>query len=227
MAVNGLRYENKYFISRAAYAQLKSRIAAGLDTDTHALRSDGRYWIRSLYFDDYAQSGLLDKVEGVEKREKFRIRFYNGDDSFIRLESKQKLGQMTRKLSAPLTREQTERLLRGDTWWMWESEHDLIRNFYLKLRTRLLRPAVIVDYDREPYVFEDVRITFDMDLRGGVYSHDLFNTELFTVSAMPSDRMILEVKYDEQLPYAVKKLLGTVPMTRSAISKYEWCRRQQ
>ena len=225
--MDGLRYENKYFISHAAYVQLKTRIAAGLDTDSHALNSGGCYHIRSLYFDDAANSGLFDKVDGVEKREKFRIRLYNGDDSFIRLESKQKLGQMTRKLSAPLTREQTERILRGDTWWMWESEHELIRNFYLKLRTRLLRPAVIVDYDREPYVFEDVRITFDMDLRGGVYSHDLFNTELFTVSAMPSDRMILEVKYDEQLPYAVKKLLGTVPITRSAISKYEWCRRQQ
>lgn len=225
--LNGLRYENKYFISRAAYAQLKTRIAAGLETDRHALNSDGRYWIRSLYFDDYAQSGLLDKVEGVEKREKFRIRFYNGDDSFIRLEAKQKLGQMTRKLSAPLTREQTEQILRGDIWWMLNSEHPLIRNFYLKLRTRLLRPAVIVDYDREPYVFEDVRITFDMDLRGGVYNYDIFDKDLFTVSAMPSDRIILEVKYDEQLPYAVRKLLGTIPMARSAISKYEWCRNQQ
>ena len=225
--MDGLRYENKYFISRAAYAQLKTRIASGLDVDSHALNSDGCYHIRSLYFDDCAQSGLYDKVDGVEKREKFRIRLYNGDDSFIRLESKQKLGQMTRKLSAPLTREQTEQILRGDIWWMWNSEHELIRNFYLKLRARLLRPAVIVDYDREPYVFEDVRITFDKDLRGGVHRFELFDTDLFTVSALPSDRLILEVKYDEQLPYMVKKLLGTVPMARSAISKYEWCRRQQ
>ena len=225
--MDGLRYENKYFISHAAYVQLKTRIAAGLDTDSHALNSGGCYHIRSLYFDDVANSGLFDKVDGVEKREKFRIRLYNGDDSFIRLESKQKLGQMTRKLSAPLTREQTERILQGDIWWMWKSEHPLIRNFYLKMRTRLLRPAVIVDYDREPYVFQDVRITFDKDLRGGVHRYELFNNDLFTVAAMPSDRMILEVKYDEQLPYTVNKLLGTVPLARSAISKYEWCRRQQ
>ena len=227
MSVDGLRYENKYYISRAAYAQLRTRIAAGLDKDSHILRPDGRYLIRSLYFDDYLQSGLLDKVEGVEKREKFRIRFYDYDDAFIRLEAKQKLGQMTRKLSAPLTREQVDRILAGDIWWMLQSEHALIRNFYLKLRTRLLRPAVIVDYDREPYIFQDVRITFDMDLRSGVYNHDLFNKNLLTVPILPGDRMVLEVKYDEALPYAVRKLLGTVPMARSAISKYELCRSVQ
>jgi hypothetical protein len=227
VTVDGLRYENKYYISRAAYVQLRTRIGAGLETDAHVTNADGRYLIRSLYFDDHAQSGLLDKVDGVEKREKFRIRFYDLDDSFIRLEAKQKLGQMTRKLSAPLTREQADRILGGDIWWMMQSEHPLIRNFYLKLRTRLLRPAVIVDYEREPYVFQDVRITFDMDLRSGVYSRALFDKDLFTVPVFPSDRMVLEVKYDEALPFAVRKLLGTVPLVRSAISKYELCRQLQ
>ena len=225
--MDGLRYENKYYISRAGYTQLRTRIGAGLEQDSHIAHPDGKYLIRSLYFDDYRQSGLLDKVEGVEKREKFRIRFYDLDDSFIRLEAKQKLGQMTRKLSAPLTREQVDRLLDGDIWWMMNSEHPLIRNFYLKLRTRLLRPAVIVDYYREPYVFQDVRITFDMELRSGVYDRNLFNKDLFTVPVLPSDRMVLEVKYDEALPYMVRKLLGTVPMARSAISKYELCRSLQ
>lgn len=223
--MNGLRYENKYFISRAAYEQLRTRIGAGLWSDDHA--NGGRYLIRSLYFDDYADSGLHDKIDGVEKREKFRIRFYDMDDSFIRLESKQKLGQMTRKLSAPLTRTQVEQILAGDIWWMLQSEHPLIRNFYLKLRTRLLRPAVIVDYLREPYVFEDVRITFDMELHSGVWNTDLFERDLLTAPVFPSDRMILEVKYDDALPYAVRKLLGTVPLARSAISKYELCRQFQ
>ncbi len=225
--MDGLRYENKYYISRAAYAQLRTRIAAGLQQDAHIRSEDGRYLIRSLYFDDYAQTGLLDKVEGVEKREKFRIRFYNGDDSFIRLESKQKLGQMTRKLSAPLTREQVDRILNGDIWWMYEDEHPLIRNFYLKMRTRVLRPSVIVDYHREPYIFNDVRITFDMDIHSGRYSHDLFDNDLFTVPIVSGDRMVLEVKYDEKLPDSVRRLLGSVPMMRCAISKYELCRQVQ
>lgn len=109
-----------------------------LETDSHAVQSDGRYKIRSLYFDDYKQSGLLDKVEGVETREKFRIRFYDMDDSFIRLESKQKHNQMTKKQAAPLTREQTDRLLAGDLWFLYDTGDPLLKSFYLKSRTRLL-----------------------------------------------------------------------------------------
>ena len=111
--MDGLRHENKYYISQAGYRQLKARLDAGLAHDSHIVHPDGKYFIRSLYFDDYCQSGLLDKVEGVQTREKFRIRFYDLDDSFIRLESKQKWDQMTRKQSAPLTREKTDRLLAG------------------------------------------------------------------------------------------------------------------
>ncbi len=225
--MNGFRYENKYFISTAGYLQLKSRLQAGMAKDAHVTHEDGNYFIRSLYFDDYLQSGLTDKVDGVEKREKFRIRFYDLDDSFIRLESKQKIGQMTKKLSAPLTREQVESICRGDTWWMYQSEHPLLRNFYLKHRTRLLKPTVLVDYYREAFIFKDVRITFDKHISSGRYALDLFGKNIATSPIFPSDRMVLEVKYDDALPYAVKRLLSGVPMARSAISKYELCRKIQ
>ncbi len=225
--MNGFRHENKYFISRAGYHQLKARLDAGLHKDTHTSHPDGAYFIRSLYFDDYQQTGLLDKVEGVQTREKFRIRFYDMDDSFIRLECKQKLDQMTRKFSAPLTREQVDAILRGDLWWMYESEHALIRDFYAKCRTRLLKPAVLVDYYREAYVFEDVRITFDRDIHSGLYTSELFREDLLTVPVLPSDRMVIEVKYDDALPYTVRQLLKTVPLSRNAISKYELCRKMQ
>ena len=225
--MNGFRYENKYFISRAGYHQLKARLDAGLHKDAHTSHPDGAYFIRSLYFDDHQQTGLLDKVEGVQTREKFRIRFYDMDDSFIRLECKQKLDQMTRKFSAPLTREQVDAILRGDLWWMYDSEHALIRDFYAKCRTRLLKPAVLVDYYREAYVFEDVRITFDRDIHSGLYTSELFRDDLLTVPVLPSDRMVIEVKYDDDLPYAVRQLLKTVPLSRNAISKYELCRKMQ
>ena len=225
--MDGLRHEEKYYISRAAYHPLKARLDAALFKDPHITHTDGKYFIRSLYFDDYCQSGLLDKVEGVETREKFRIRFYDLNDSFIRLEAKQKLGQMTRKRSAVLTRDQVDRLLQGDLWWMYENEQPLVRNFYLKARTRLLRPAVTVDYYREAYVFQDVRLTFDSDIRSGRYGFELFDSTLSTAPVMPSDRLVLEVKYDEALPFAVKQLIKSVPLARCAISKYALCRELQ
>jgi len=221
--LDGFRHEEKFFISTAGARMLQGRLRAGLPRDGHA-GEDGRYFIRSLYFDDYLQSGLLDKIEGVEKREKFRIRFYDMDDRFIRLELKQKIGSLTRKKSAPLTREQADAILAGDIWPFLNSEDPLLRHFYLMARTRLLRPAVIVDYTREAYVFRDVRITLDSGLHSGQYRTDLFSSEPFTLPVLPGDRLVLEVKYDDALPYTVRQLLRPLSASRCAISKYELCR---
>lgn len=224
--MDGYRHEDKYFISAAGYHLLRARLRAALAPDAHAAQNR-RYLVRSLYFDDYIQSGLLDKREGVQYREKFRIRYYDFDPSFIRLEAKQKHGDITRKLAAPLTREQAEALTRGDLWSLYDNSDALLRAFYLKARTRLLRPAVLVDYDREAYVFGDVRITFDHHVRTGGYRTTLFDPQTPTLPVLAPDRVILEVKYDEALPYAVRQLLRPVPATRCAISKYELCRQYQ
>ena len=225
--MEGFRHENKYFISQAGCQLLRSRLQALMERDPHAVQSTGTYLIRSLYFDDYRQSGLIDKVEGDQNREKFRIRLYNHNPAFIRMESKQKWTDLVRKESAPLTREQVEQILRGDLWSLYDSPHPLLRSFYLKSRTRILRPAVIVDYEREAYLFNDVRITFDMDLHTGNYAHNLFDPEYPTLPVFPDNRMILEVKFDEALPDAVFELLHGIPAARSAISKYALCRQFQ
>lgn len=225
--MNGFRHENKYFISRGGYRMLKSRLAAMMKLDPHTLSAEENYFIRSVYFDDSLQSALLDKTDGVKDREKFRIRFYNMDDSFIRLESKQKWTDLVRKESVPLTRAQTDAVLKGDVWDLYGSEPPLLRSFYLKYRTRALRPVVLVDYDREAYLFEDVRITFDLNLHTGQYSTRMFDPDFPTVPVLPDDRVILEVKFDRALPDAVFQLLRSVPAARSAISKYTLCRQFQ
>ncbi len=225
--MEGFRHENKYFISQGGYLFLRGRLAAMMRTDPNATRGDGRYFIRSLYFDDYNQSALLDKVEGIETREKFRLRFYDMNDGYIRLESKQKHNQYTQKRAVPLTREQVDRLLAGDFWFLYDTGDPLLREFYLKCRTHLLRPTVLVDYTREAYVFQDVRITFDLSLHTGNYQTNLFDPNVFTMPVLPGDRVILEVKFDEQLPYAVRQLLKPVAAVRCAISKYELCRQFQ
>ena len=225
--MDGFRHENKYFISQAGYRMLQARLKVLMDADPHAVKSTGTYLIRSLYFDDSRQTGLIDKVEGERNREKFRIRLYNHNPAFIRLESKQKWADLVRKESAPLTQMQAENILRGDLWDLYDSRDPLLRSFYLKYRLELLRPSVIVDYEREAYLFRDVRITFDMDLHTGNYSHGLFDPETPTVPVFPDNRMILEVKFDEMLPDAVSELLRGIPAARSAISKFALCRQFQ
>lgn len=224
--MNGFRYENKYILSTAGYRMLRTRLRALMEGDEN-VNEQGEYFIRSLYFDDAFQTGLIDKREGAMLREKFRIRFYNMDDRFIRLESKQKHDFLTKKESAVLTRSQTEDILAGDLWELYNTDQPLLRSFYLKSRNRRLRPAVIVDYTREAYTFEDVRITFDKDIRTANYAVDLFDPDLMTVPVLPGDRMILEVKYDDALPAAISRLLAPVPAARTAFSKYDMCRQYQ
>ncbi|MCR4614718.1 MAG: polyphosphate polymerase domain-containing protein [Clostridiales bacterium] len=221
--MGGLRHENKYFISQAAYYMLRSRLNCSSRVDFYA-KADGQYKIRSLYFDDIFQSAYYDKIDGVENREKFRIRYYNDDDSFIRLESKQKLGKMTKKLSSRLTRPEVERIISGDTWFLFDKDDELLRRFYLQSRLHALKPTVIVDYIREAYIFEDVRITFDMSLHTGNFNCNLFDPDLPTLPVLPADRVIVEVKYDEKLPDKFSSLIEPAHPMVSAVSKYTLCR---
>ncbi|WKK93938.1 VTC domain-containing protein [Clostridioides difficile] len=81
------RFEMKHKITEADVLALKSRLYPIMKKDENASK-DGKYLIRSLYFDTPEDKALLDKLNGVAIREKFRIRFYNNDCSYIRLEKK-------------------------------------------------------------------------------------------------------------------------------------------
>ena len=97
------------------------------------------------------------------------------------------------------------------------------------MRTRLLRPAVIVDYVREAYIHlaQDVRITFDKQLRTGLYASDIFDPMLPTYPVFDDPVEILEVKYNEFLPTYLQAIVSSVTAQRSAVSKYTWCRRYE
>lgn len=220
-----LRHELKHVISYSDYLSLRSRLKAVMSPDSHAGEA-GEYSIRSLYFDNPDNAALREKLDGVSRREKFRLRYYNGDSSFIRLEKKSKQSGLCGKRSAPVTREQCERLLAGDTDWMRESGSELLRELHIKMRGSLLRPATIVDYVREPYVYPpgNVRVTFDREVRTGLASRDFFNADLPTLRASPGGAVILEVKYDEFLPDLIRDLIQVRDRRSGPFSKYAACR---
>ena len=219
------RHEWKHEINRADLLALRQRLRTVLTPDSHG--TEGKYTIRSLYFDDPWDTALRQKIDGVDRREKFRIRLYDGDEAVIRLEKKSKCNGLCQKSSAPLSAEEAQSIVEGNIDWMADSPHALVRELYHHMSARLLRPVTIVDYTREAYVFEDVRITFDKHIRSGLYATDLFDPDLLTVPVLPEDRMVMEVKYDDALPAAVSRLLQPVPVARTAFSKYEMCRQFQ
>lgn len=220
------RHELKYQIGAAEHIALRQRLGTVMRSDSHA--REGRYLVRSVYFDNCDDKALREKINGVQRREKFRIRYYNDDLSFISLEKKLKYNDLCCKLDAPLTEAECRALLGGDTEWMPEHPSELVRELYCKMLCQRLRPRLLVSYLREPYVYTpgNVRVTFDSRIRTSLYGRGFLPGEIGGVSAQdcPGDT-VLEIKYDAFLPEIISCLLQTEGLRRQAFSKYGVCRR--
>ena len=214
------RHEIKHFINYSDYLQITNRLKHIASIDTSST-PNGRYKIRSLYFDNFYDKVLMEKINGFNMREKFRIRFYNNDTSFIRLEKKSKNNGLCLKESTILTKEQCKDITNNNLHWIKDSKDNLLLEFYSKCKYQLLKPKTIVDYIREAFVYEpgNVRITFDMDVRTGVYSNNIFDPSL-PVAPTNTNLIILEVKYDEFLPEIINNVIQTNNREATTISKY-------
>jgi hypothetical protein len=221
---NKLRHELKYFISEAAYYDLRVQMRNFLKPDENMTDENG-YTIRSMYFDDYRNTCASDKEDGVRIRSKYRVRIYNGSDTKISLEKKSKFDNYTSKSSAPLSREEYERILKGEYGFLSFKQNQTCMDLFCAHNTRLMRPKLIVDYLREAYYLREgnVRITFDKHLHAGVHSVNMFDPNLILSSVLPRNILILELKYDEFLPEFVKRILKGQPKDHCAISKYLLC----
>ena len=217
------RHEWKHEISYGDMLVLRQRLSAVMKRDVHAI--DGKYLIRSLYFDNVSDKALREKVDGVNIREKFRIRYYNNDSSLIHLEKKSKVNGLCLKDSATLTKEQAQAIVNGDYAWMVDSGVPLVQELYSKMMSQGLRPKTIVDYLREPFVFApgNVRITLDYNIRTGMNCTDFLNPDCVTVPAGDAP-IILEVKWDEYLPDIIRDAVQLPNCRVGAFSKYAVCR---
>ena len=216
------RHELKYYINRGEYTLLSAKLARTMRRDTFAEQGDGEYFIRSLYFDDIDDSFFQDKLDGVDERDKYRVRMYNMRETPIKLERKHKKDGVVQKDSIDLTRQECERLILGDASFLLRRTEPLARQFFREFVLRNLRARVIVDYMREPYVFavEDVRVTFDKNIRTAYRALSFFDPNLVTYPAIDEFDMVLEVKFNRYLPTYIRALLQTQSHARSAISKY-------
>ena len=230
MAMNTLplRHELKYFINDVQYRVLQGVLDKVLQWDPNG-DENNEYHIRSLYFDTVYNTALYDKIDGTPNRDKYRIRIYNFSDRVIKLECKTKVGSLISKRSQSIPRLLCEQLMAGDPAGLETTRSGLLNDMFREMTVNLMRPVVLVDYVREAYLHpaEEVRITFDKQLRTGLWSQDLFNPWVPTVPPLDENWMILEVKYNQFLPPYIRDLLNTYCQGAlpSAISKYTWCRR--
>ncbi len=217
------RHEWKHEIDRSDLIALRQRLRAVAFPDPHAV--DGKYGIRSLYFDNLQDRALREKLDGVSRREKFRIRYYNGDPSVIHLEKKSRLGGLGNKRTASLSAAQAQAIADGETEWMAGCREPLVRELYVKMTTEGLRPKTIVDYTREPFVFGpgNVRVTLDYDIRTGLGGTDFLDPDCVTVPAGGAFA-ILEVKWDGFLPDIIRDAVQLPGRRVCSFSKYAQCR---
>lgn len=222
------RHELKYEITRAQYLLMRQKLRYLMRPDPH-VGADGRYRITSLYFDNCCDKALREKMDGVNRREKFRIRYYEDRTGELTLEKKQKINILCLKTAAPMEEAVCRRILAGEDNWLPPEPDGLLAELHFKQKTQLLRPRTVVIYEREPYLFEagNVRITFDMAVRTGFSTADFLNPVQPAVPAVRDGHLILEVKYDSFLPSAVMELLQTGVIRIGAFSKYAACRQYE
>lgn len=220
------RHETKHYITFSDYLAIRCRLKAIAKSDSYA-DENGCYLIRSLYFDNYNDKALREKVYGYNNREKFRIRYYNDDTSVIKLEKKSKINGLCNKISASISKEEVERLIAGDFTFLGESQKPLFLELYTKMKEQCMKPRVIVEYLREPFIYGpgNVRITFDSKIRSGLYSKDFFNQQGPRVDATEPDQLLMEVKYDAYLPEVIRMAIQVNDRPRTSFSKYEASRR--
>ncbi|MDO4740589.1 MAG: polyphosphate polymerase domain-containing protein [Eubacteriales bacterium] len=217
------RHEWKIEIDRMDARLLRNRLRAVASIDPHS--AEGSYRVRSLYFDTPSDRALREKLDGVDRRDKFRIRCYNEDLSLIRLEKKSKRGGLCAKSSCALTQQQALALSRGSAQLPDEGAPALLQELLSRMRSERLRPATIVEYTREPFVYApgNVRVTIDRDIRTGLRCTEFLDFDRPTVPVQ-GDPILLEVKWDEFLPSIIRDAVQLRGRRAQAYSKYAACR---
>ena len=220
-----LRHELKHLISPQEDLVLTGRLRRLFPHDAHA-GPEGSYRITSLYFDTPYDAALREKLDGVDRREKFRLRYYGESPAWLKLEKKYKVNGLCGKRSARLSTEEAEGLLAGDWGFLLERGEPLLRELYSKLLGTGLRPRTVVCYDREAFTYApgNVRVTLDRNIRTGLSPLDFFRPERFALRPL-GGLTVLEVKYDAFLPDLVRMAVQVPGRRGGACSKYALCRR--
>ena len=219
------RHELKHYINYSDYLSIRNRLRTIMHIDKNA-DSKNEYRIRSLYFDNIYDKALMEKVIGVPKRDKFRIRFYNDNHQFIRLEKKSKIRGLCLKESEKITKRECMKIINGDIEFLRDSGKKLFVDLYSQMKGNLLKPRTIVDYTREAYIYPigNVRITFDKSIRTGLNSINMFDNDLSTIETIDSKFIVLEVKFDEFLPQVIQDIIQVNERRATSVSKYEAAR---
>ncbi len=214
------RKELKYLIDPMEMVRMKSVLDKIMSSDSH--NGVNGYRVRSLYFDTLLDSDFEEKLAGYDSRQKIRIRVYDGNSQVYKLELKAKEKDMQRKISLLLSREETESMMRADYSFLLDRPEKPASSLYIKLIMHSYRPKCIVEYDRYAYIrnTNNIRITFDMNLRATESNLNLLDENLILYPVCRPGEITMEVKYDKFLFSFIKNAIKQIDRTQISNSKY-------
>lgn len=217
------RKELKYIINKHQQDVICGRLALLCNYDINAPKN-GIYTVSSLYFDDWKNSAYYDKLSGVIHRRKYRIRIYNGSASQIKLERKNKIGDVCKKDSTLISMCEYQKIIDGRLDIFTTTTDPIKSDFQILLKTKRLQPKVVVTYERQAftYAYGNVRIVFDSDLRTNFSLLDLFNQDV-NINMTERNQVILEIKYSCFIPQFIKDVIQHSHGNMQAVSKYIKC----
>ena len=231
MNFNRARYELKFLLPVSAKSDFLEAVKFGLNLDPHAGQRGG-YQVTSLYYDSPDLHAFYEKLDGVLRRRKFRLRFYNHptdapEVSFF--EIKHRYSNLIAKERMLIPPDLSEALLRGesqlDALGSLEESYNpgLVDRLLTYHHTYILRPALFVSYYREAWVGleeDDLRVTFDHDLTvNGPDDYPASGVDAGRYFLDPG-QTVLEVKFNNTLPRWLQQRLVHYRLRPVRYSKY-------
>ncbi len=223
------RVEDKFLVSEKELMIIQSKLETILCKDQNQMGQDG-YNIASVYFDDNMDTCYRDAEDGIRMRKKYRIRVYDHSFDTIKLEVKYKWNNRVMKKSQTISGQQMKELMEGQPLWgEKESVDSAITLFNVGIAKDMLRPKVIVEYERTAFIYEpgNVRITLDRNIRASNDLQSFAEQREWSCDPVYENDCVLEVKYDEFLPGFIARVLENGNMIQTAYSKYRICRERE
>lgn len=230
------RIECKYLISNKKLTALRNAVMPYMTLDKYSeIRPDKQYTVRSIYFDTRRLDYYHDKLAGIKRRKKLRIRGYNSqtNDSLIFLEIKRKNGPTITKARAPIpfadhadvinegNLEKYKEILNST-----ENGFKDAKKFLYHLYTSNLIPTIKIIYEREAFFYkfyQGIRVTFDKNLRSSlVVKPECLYEEENIRYGLPS-KSIMEIKVYGEIPLWLQNIIGSFQLQQEALSKYTIC----
>lgn len=216
-----LRREEKYLANYREALHFSNMFEHVLQKDSFS--KDGSYIVRSLYFDTVDDEDFFDKINEQELRRKIRLRIYNPKDKTAKLELKQKQDIFQKKRSLTISREDAMELINGNISVLLNYNNSFADELYSIMSMECYKPKTIVEYQRNAFMAKEnnIRITFDSNIKATESSFDLFDENLLLYNILDINQTIIEVKYDKFMLGYISEIISCI--NRRSISSSKYC----